>query len=108
MSVFAGILCYESMCVGARGWVAVCSNLLPRLSARLYECTAVERDLDAGRAVYREILTILRSVGGHGYGLESKPALAMMCLPAGERRATRLPLPAADRELLRADLAALG
>ncbi|RDK02983.1 dihydrodipicolinate synthase family protein [Paraburkholderia lacunae] len=108
MTVFAGILGYESMCVGAQGWVAVCSNLLPRLSARLYECTAVQRDLDAGHAIYREMLPIVRWVGGHRYVSASKAGLAMMGLPVGEPRAPRLPLPHDDRELLRADLAALG
>ena len=108
MTVFAGILGYESMCVGAQGWVAVCSNLLPKLSARLYECTAVERDLDAGLAIYHEILPIVRWVGGHRYVSASKAGLEMMGLPVGAPRAPRLPLPQGDRELLRADLAALG
>ena len=34
MTVFAGILGYESFWLGAQGWVAVCSNFLPRDSAR--------------------------------------------------------------------------
>ena len=107
MTVFAGILGYESMCVGAQGWVAVCSNLIPKWSAELYECTAVQRDLDAGLALYRKILPIVRWVGGHRYVSASKAGLAMMGLPAGEPRAPRLPLPGADREALRRDLAAL-
>ena len=108
MTVFAGILGYESMCVGAKGWVAVCSNLLPKLSAELYERTAVDHDLDAGLAIYRKILPIVRWVGGHRYVSASKAALAMMGLPTGVPRAPRLPLPQADCELLRADLEALG
>ncbi|SOE95604.1 4-hydroxy-tetrahydrodipicolinate synthase [Burkholderia sp. D7] len=108
MTVFAGILGYESMCLGAQGWVAVCSNLIPKWSAELYERTAVQRDLDAGLALYRKMLPIVRWVGGHRYVSASKAGLAMMGLPAGEPRAPRLPLPGADREALREDLAALG
>ncbi len=33
-TVFAGVLGYESAWLGAVGWVAVCSNVAPRLSAR--------------------------------------------------------------------------
>ena len=108
MTVFAGILGYESMCVGAQGWVAVCSNLLPKLSAQLYESTALERDLDAGLAIYRTMLPVVRWVGGHRYVSATKAGLAMMGLSVGEPRAPRLPLPQPERELLRADLAALG
>lgn len=108
MTVFAGILGYESMCVGAQGWVAVCSNLLPKLSAQLYESTALERDLDAGLAIYRTMLPVVRWVGGHRYVSATKAGLAMMGLPVGEPRAPRLPLPQPECELLRADLAALG
>ena len=108
MTVFAGILGYESMCVGAQGWVAVCSNLLPKLSAQLYESTVLERDLDAGLAIYRTMLPVVRWVGGHRYVSATKAGLAMMGLPVGEPRAPRLPLPQPERELLRADLAALG
>ena len=40
MTVFAGILGYESFWLGAEGWVAVCSNILPKDSARLFELVA--------------------------------------------------------------------
>jgi len=67
----------------------------------------VQRDLDAGLALYRKILPIVRWVGGHRYVSASKAGLAMMGLPTGEPRGPRLPLPGADREALRRDLAAL-
>jgi len=108
MTVFAGILGYESMCVGAQGWVAVCSNLIPKWSAELYELTAVQKDMEAGLALYRKMLPIVKWVGGHRYVSASKAGLAMMGLPTGEPRAPRLPLPQDDRTLLRADLDALG
>ena len=54
MTVFAGILGYESFWLGAEGWVAVCSNLVPHQSARLFELVADEQDRDAALALYKK------------------------------------------------------
>jgi 4-hydroxy-tetrahydrodipicolinate synthase len=108
MTVFAGILGYESFWLGAQGWVAVCSNLLPRESADLFTLVADRRDQPAALALYRRILPIVRWVGGHRYVSATKAGFAMMGRPVGEPRPPRLPLAAADREQLRRDLAALG
>jgi len=91
MTVFAGILGYESFWLGAQGWVAVCSNLLR-----------------AALALYQKMLPIIRWVGGHRYVAASKAALDMMGLPVGAPRPPRLPLPLAEAANLRADLDALG
>ncbi len=108
MSVFAGILGYESFWLGAEGWVAVCSNLLPKESARLFELVADARDQPAALALYRRILPIVRWVGGQRYVSATKAGFAMMGRPVGPPRAPRLPLPAADTAILRRDLATLG
>jgi len=34
------VLGYESFWLGAEGWVAVCSNVIPRWSAELFELVA--------------------------------------------------------------------
>jgi len=107
MTVFAGILGYESFWLGAQGWVAVCSNLIPQESARLFELAVVEGDRDAALALYRRILPIVRWVGGHRYVSASKAALRLMGLPVGEPRAPRLPLPPAELAALRVALEAL-
>ena len=44
MTVFAGVLGYESFFLGAQGWVAVCSNVAPRLSADLFEAACDRND----------------------------------------------------------------
>jgi 4-hydroxy-tetrahydrodipicolinate synthase len=108
MTVFAGILGYESFWLGAQGWVAVCSNLIPRMSARLFELVADEKDVDQALALYKKMLPIVKWVGGHRYVAASKDALAMMGLPVGAPRPPRLPLPAADAAALRVELARLG
>ena len=65
MTVFAGILGYESFWLGAQGWVAVCSNLIPAMSAQLFELVADQKDMDKALALYKKMLPIVRWVGGH-------------------------------------------
>lgn len=96
MTVFAGILGYESFWLGAQGWVAVCSNFLPRDSARLFELAADQKDQAQALALYKRILPLVKMVGGHRYVAASKAALAYMGLPVGRPRPPRLPLPEAD------------
>ncbi len=108
MTVFAGILGYESFWLGAQGWVAVCSNLLPKDSAALFTLVADRRDQKAALALYKRILPIVRWVGGQRYVSATKAGFAMMGRPVGPPRPPRLPLPAAEAEALRRDLAALG
>jgi len=108
MTVFAGILGYESFWLGAQGWVAVCSNLIPAMSARLFELVADAKDVDRALALYKKMLPIVKWVGGHRYVAASKDALAMMGLPVGAPRPPRLPLPAADAAALRVELDRLG
>ena len=100
MDVFAGILGYESFWLGAVGWVAVCSNLLPRESAKLFELVAYSKDQPAALELYKKILPAVRWVGGHRYVSASKFALGEMGLPVGPPRAPRLPLPAAEAQQL--------
>lgn len=106
MSVFGGIMGYESFCNGADGWVAVGSNLLPGPFARLFELTA-NQDHRAARALYARILPIIRLVGGHRYVSATKAALALMELPVGDPRAPRLPLPAEELSEVHAALQAV-
>lgn len=108
IDVFAGILGYESFWLGAVGWVAVCSNLIPKKSADLFTLAVDNADRDAAHALYREILPIVRWVGGHRYVAASKAGLHMMGLPVGPPRPPRLPLTHADVAALGTDLARLG
>lgn len=108
IDVFAGILGYESFWLGAVGWVAVCSNVAPRASARLFEEVADRHDYEASRATYRDLLPLIRHVGGHRYVSATKAALAMMGRPVGPPRPPRLPLPEPEMKSLAADLKAMG
>ena len=108
ITVFAGVLGYESFWLGAEGWVAVCSNVLPRWSAQLFELVADKRDMDAALALYMKITPLLHWVGGPRYVSGTKAAFEMMGMPMGPPRAPRLPLPQAQRPALRKVLQELG
>lgn len=91
MTVFGGILGFESFVEGAEGWVSVGSNIMPRAFAELFTLTADAQDYDAARALYRQVLPVIRMVGGHHYVAASKAALGMMGQDVGDPRAPRLP-----------------
>lgn len=94
MTVFGGILGFESFVEGAEGWVAVGSNIMPAEFARLFALTADENDYDAARALYKDVLPIIRMVGGHHYVSATKAALRIIGQGVGEPRAPRLPVDA--------------
>ncbi|QKV18996.1 4-hydroxy-tetrahydrodipicolinate synthase [Oricola thermophila] len=92
MNVFGGIMGFESFLAGAIGWVAVGSNLMPKEFANLFTATADEKDLEKARAIYRQVLPVIRLVGGHRYVSGSKAGLAVLGHPVGSPRMPRLPL----------------
>ncbi|MGG5808646.1 dihydrodipicolinate synthase family protein [Falsiroseomonas sp. CW058] len=96
MEVFAGVLGYESAWLGAIGWVAVCSNLAPRLSTEMFHAAAFDKDMDRSLALYRRLAPLLPWVGGPRYVSGTKAGFRLMGMPMGDPRPPRLPLPAAD------------
>ncbi len=94
MTVFGGILGFESFVMGAQGWVAVASNIAPGPMARIFELVADERKIDEARALYLHWLPIIQAVGGQAYVAGSKSLLRHMGFGAGAPRPPRLPLPA--------------
>jgi 4-hydroxy-tetrahydrodipicolinate synthase len=108
MTVFAGVLGFESFWMGAEGWVAVCSNVAPRLSAELFNASRDRRDLDEATAIHRRLIPLLPWVGGPRYVSGTKAAFEMMGMSMGPPRAPRLPLPEKDRPSLRKALAEMG
>ena len=96
MEVFAGVLGYESAWLGAIGWVAVCSNVVPKLSAEMFAAAAFEADREKSLALYRRLAPLLPWVGGPRYVSGTKAAFRLMGMEMGAPRPPRLPLPAAD------------
>jgi hypothetical protein len=108
MEVFAGVLGYESAWLGAIGWVAVCSNLAPRLSTEMFHAAAFEKDMDKALALYRRLAPLLPWVGGPRYVSGTKAGFRLMGMDMGDPRPPRLPLPAADMPALGAGAARHG
>jgi 4-hydroxy-tetrahydrodipicolinate synthase len=96
MEVFAGVLGYESAWLGAVGWVAVCSNLVPRVSRDMFAAAAFEADREKALALYRRLAPLLPWVGGPRYVSGTKAGFRLMGMEMGPPRPPRLPLPAAD------------
>lgn len=108
MTVFAGVLGYESFFLGAEGWVAVCSNVAPRISADLFEAACDRNDPAEARAIHQRMVDLLWWVGGPRYVAGTKAALKLIGRGVGPPRAPRLPLPEADIPVLAGVLERLG
>ena len=106
MEVFAGVLGYESAWLGAVGWVAVCSNVAPGLSARMFRAAAAG-DRATALPLYRRLSPLLPWVGGPRYVSGTKAALRLIGRDMGPPRTPRLPLPERDLPALEAVLRAL-
>jgi 4-hydroxy-tetrahydrodipicolinate synthase len=93
VTVFAGYHAYDSFVLGAKGWVSVCGNIVPRLSADLYRITATQGDLVKGRELYHRLLPLLDAISGDLYVSATKAAMKLVGMSMGEPRMPRLPLP---------------
>ncbi|MCA0425268.1 MAG: dihydrodipicolinate synthase family protein [Proteobacteria bacterium] len=93
MTVFGGILGFESFCEGAEGWVAVASNVAPGPMSRLFTLVADEERLVEARMLYNRWEPVISAVGGHYYVAATKALLTHMGFAAGAPLPPRLPLP---------------
>jgi 4-hydroxy-tetrahydrodipicolinate synthase len=101
MTVFGGILGFESFVEGAQGWVAVASNVVPAQMARIFSLVA-DGDIKQARELYLKYLPVIEFVGGQAYVAGSKALLGHMGFAVGHPRPPRLPLPAAQDAAARA------
>jgi 4-hydroxy-tetrahydrodipicolinate synthase len=108
MTVFGGILGFESFVEGAQGWVAVASNVAPQAMARIFSLVADEGAIDAARELYLDYLPVIEFVGGQAYVAGTKALLSHMGFSAGLPRPPRLPLPAPRDAAARALVAKFG
>jgi 4-hydroxy-tetrahydrodipicolinate synthase len=108
MTVFGGILGFESFVEGAQGWVAVASNVMPKAMARIFSLVADEGAIPAARKLYLDNLPLIEFVGGQAYVAGTKALLTHMGFSAGVPRPPRLPLPAHQDAAARALVARLG
>ncbi len=108
MTVFGGILGFESFVEGAEGWVAVASNVAPGPLAHLFTLVADEEKLREARALSLHWLPLIEAVGGQAYVAGTKALLTHMGFPAGPPRPPRLALPPAGDAAMRDLVARFG
>ena len=92
MSVFGGVMGYESFMNGAVGWTAVGCNLMPREFSDMYRLCVEEQDVAAASALYDHLKPVIDLVGKDRYVAATKHALSLMGLPVGPPRPPRLPV----------------
>ncbi|MSO54114.1 MAG: dihydrodipicolinate synthase family protein [Rhodospirillales bacterium] len=105
MIVFAR---YEAWRLGAKGWVSVCGNVAPALSAAAYRKTVTENDPEGGREIYNRLQPIMGQIDGDLYVSGTKAAMDLIGRSMGPPRMPRLPLPASKIPGLRSVLEDLG
>lgn len=93
LTVFGGVLGFESFVEGAQGWVAVASNVAPGPMAKLFTMVADEGKVFEAREHYLHWLPIIEAVFGQYYVGGTKALLNHMGFGAGAPRPPRLPLP---------------
>ena len=108
ITVFGGIMGFESFIEGAEGWVSVGSNIMPRKSANLFDLIDKKQDLLAARSTNRELVPVIRLVSGHRYVSATKTALELMGISVGPPRPPRLPSPTEERQLVSDCLESIG
>ena len=101
LTVFGGIMGFESFLEGAKGWVSVASNVLPRETAKIYNLVKAG-DIKDAWDLYMRILPIIHFVAGIWYVGGTKALLNAMGLTVGNPRPPRLPAPAPMQEQARA------
>ena len=101
MTVFAGYHACDSIRLGAKGWVSVCGNIVPRLSADIYNLAVRSETMDEGRELYHRLTPLLDAISGDLYVSATKAAMRLIGMSVGDPRPPRRPLPEADVDALR-------
>ena len=107
LTVFGGVLGFESFLNGARGWTAVGANVLPREFQAMYTHSVMARDIDAARALYQRLVPLIELVGATRYVSATKTLLESLGWPVGPPRLPRLASNAAERAWVEKVIAAM-
>jgi 4-hydroxy-tetrahydrodipicolinate synthase len=94
MTIFAGAdnLTLESFLMGAKGWVSVTANVLPKECAQLYELAVVKRDLERAKSLYERLLPFCNLLEDTGmFAALSKAGLDILGKTGGKPRMPMMP-----------------
>ena len=110
LGVFCGgdSVAFETLSVGAIGWVGGVANVVPREHVALYRLIAEEKNFAAARKLYFKMLPLLGLMEGGGkYTQWVKAACGLVGRPVGSPRAPLQAATAAEIRELKKALAAL-
>ncbi|OQV10686.1 hypothetical protein CLAIMM_14649 [Cladophialophora immunda] len=79
-------LTFYSLAAGCKGAVWGASNIIPELSAQLWETLAVNGDLKAGRELWSQIYPICKFLEEYNYPSAVKTAMELLGYPTGGLR----------------------
>jgi 4-hydroxy-tetrahydrodipicolinate synthase len=89
LTVFCGAdnLALESFVMGAKGWICVAANVLPRECAQLYELAVVKRDYEEAERLYSKLLSLSNLLEDTGlFSALSKAGLDLLGHTGGKPR----------------------
>jgi 4-hydroxy-tetrahydrodipicolinate synthase len=98
--VFCGAdnLAFESFVMGAKGWICVAANVLPKECAELYELAVMKRDYEQARKLYSKLLPLSNLLEDTGmFSSLSKAGLDLLGHTGGK---PRLPMQTPGRKEL--------
>jgi 4-hydroxy-tetrahydrodipicolinate synthase len=108
LGVFCGgdTVAFESLALGAVGWVGGVANVVPRSHVELYRLVVEKRDFAAARKLYFQMLPLLSLMENGGkYTQWVKAACGLMGRPVGAPRAPLRAATAAELKELKGALA---
>jgi 4-hydroxy-tetrahydrodipicolinate synthase len=102
LSVFCGedSLPLESFMLGAKGWVATCSNVVPRECVSLYELAVEKKDLESASRFYKRLYPFIALLDATPFIQNVKACLEFQGRSAGRPRKPLLPINDEQKEIL--------
>jgi 4-hydroxy-tetrahydrodipicolinate synthase len=111
LTVFCGTdnLAFESFMMGAKGWICVAANILPKECADLYNLTVIQKDLEKAKDLYNKLLPLCSLLEDTGMfaGL-SKAGLDLLGKSGGKPRKPMMPPEQSKIEQLKSILKTFG
>jgi 4-hydroxy-tetrahydrodipicolinate synthase len=111
LAIFCGTdnLALESFLMGARGWICVAANILPRECADLYDLAVVQGDLEKAGKLYNKLLPLCNQLEDTGmFAALSKAGLDLVGQTGGRPRKPMLPPGHDEIERLRSIMKSFG
>jgi 4-hydroxy-tetrahydrodipicolinate synthase len=100
ITIFCGWedMAYESLVMGAKGWVCVIANIAPKICTQLFDALVIRKDYQGGWQIYQRMLPMLRYLEYAGKTQKIvKHALDIMGKCGGYSSSPKLPIEEEDK-----------